>query len=133
MKTFLLEHLIIYLFVFTNNRTLAEILREIRANIDGDRVSLINVRRRAIWEDTCRQLGRKQFSPNNRLSVKFADNQGGSEGAVDLGGPKREFLRLAVKAANEESAIFVGPPGCRSLFPNTTGMCLSFIYMIILL
>ena len=40
-----------------------------------------------------------------------------------MGGPKREFLRLVVKAANEDSGIFIGPAGCRSLFPNFIGMC----------
>ena len=47
---------------------------------------------------------RKRFSPYNRISIKFADNEGNSEGAVDVGGPKREFLRLVVKAANEASS-----------------------------
>ena len=66
----------------------------------------------------------KGFSPNDRISVKFADNEGKSEGAVDVGGPKRKFLRLVVKAANEDSGIFIGPAGCCSLFPNFIGMCL---------
>ena len=133
MKRYLLERLKICLFIFTNNRTLAEILQGIQANINRQNVSLINVHRSTFWEDTCHQLGGKKFSPNNRLSVKFVNNEGESEGAVDLGGPTREFLTLAVKAANEESGIFIGPPECRSLFPNTTGMCLSFTYMSILL
>ena len=42
----------------------------------------------------------------------------------DVGGPKRGFLRLVVKAANGDSGIFVGPARCRSLFPNVVGMCL---------
>lgn len=104
----------------TTTRTLAEILQGIQANINRQNVSLINVHRSTFWEDTCHQLGGKKFSPNNRLSVKFVNNEGESEGAVDLGGPTREFLTLAVKAANEESGIFIGPPECRSLFPNTT-------------
>ena len=69
---------------------------------------------------------RKRFSPYNRISIKFADNEGNSKGAVDVGGPKREFLRLVVKAANEDSGIFIGPARCRSLFPNFVGMCLLF-------
>ena len=56
-----------------------------------------------------------------RFSVKFADNEGNSEGAVDVGGPKREFFRMVVKAANEDSGIFIGPEGCRSLHPSTIG------------
>ena len=102
-----------------------EILQQVQDKINEDQISFINVRRSAIWVDTCRQLIRKRFSPNNRISVKFADNDGKDEGAVDVGGPKREFLRLVVKAANEDSGIFSGPVGCRSLFPNVTGnLCL---------
>ncbi|KAK2558005.1 G2/M phase-specific E3 ubiquitin-protein ligase [Acropora cervicornis] len=81
---------------------------------------MIEVRRSTVWEDVCAKLGQKSFSPNNRFLVKFVNKEGESEEAVDLNGPKRELLRLAVKAANENSNIFFGPPGCRSLFANTT-------------
>ena len=72
--------------------------------------------------DTCRQLMQERFSPYNRISVKFGDNEGNSQGAVDVGGPKWEFLRLVVKAANEDSGIFIGPATCCSLFPNVVAM-----------
>lgn len=92
--------------------------------IDRDQTAYINVRRSAIWSDTCRQLTRKRFSPLHQISVKFADNEGRSEGAVDLGGPKRESLRMVVKTANGDSGIFIRPEGCRSLHPNSIGMCI---------
>ena len=76
--------------------------------------------------DTCHQIKCKRFSPYNRISIKFADIEGNSEGAVDVGGPKREFLRLLVKAAKEDSVIFIGPARCCSLFPNIVGMYLLF-------
>ena len=64
--------------------------------------------------------------------MKFADSKGNSEGAVDIGGPEREFLRMAVKAANLDSGIFVRPETCRSLFRNSVGTyschCLQSIY-----
>ena len=128
VKTFLWEHLKIYLFIFRSNRTSSEVLREIQDNINGEGVTMIEVGRSTVWEDVCDKLGQKSFSPNNRLLVKFVDKEGESEEAIDLGGPKRELLRLAVKDANEKSNIFFGPPRCRSLFANTTGMRLSFIY-----
>lgn len=62
--------------------------------------------------------------PYNRISVKFGDNEGNRQGAVDVGGPKLEFLRLVVKAANEDSGMFIGPATCRSSFPNVVDMCL---------
>lgn len=92
--------------------------------IERDQTAYINVQRSAIWSDTCRQLTRKRFSPLHQISVKFADNEGKSEVAVDVGGPRREFLRLVVKAANVDSSIFIGPEGCRSLHPNSIGMCI---------
>ena len=39
-----------------------------------------------------------------------------------MGCPKREFPRLVVKAANEDSGIFIGEPGCHSLYPNAIGI-----------
>ena len=114
----------LFISLCSYNKTLPEVLQEVQDKINTDEISFINVRRSAIWVDTCRQLMRKLFSPYNRISVKFADNEGNSEGAVDVGGPKREFLRLVVKAANEDSGIFIGPARCRSLFPNVVGMCL---------
>lgn len=74
--------------LFTWNRTLLENLQQVQDKINADQISFINVRRSAIWVDTCRQLMRKCFSPNNRISVNFADNEGKSKGAVDVGGPK---------------------------------------------
>ena len=101
---------------------MSEILQELQIKINTDEACYINVRRSAIWSDTCRQLMRKRFSTLHRVSVKFADNEGKSEGAIDVGGPKREFFRLLVKAVNEDSGIFIGPEGCRSLYPNSIGM-----------
>ena len=83
--------------------------------------SLINIRRRYVWEDACRHLVRKKFDPRAIISVKFADDDGTSEGAVDACGPRREFLRLLVKAANEDSGVFIGKLEQRVLFPNATG------------
>ena len=39
-------------------------------------------------------MNKKSFSPQNKLSVKFMDDIGQSEGAVDTGGPAREFFTL---------------------------------------
>ena len=107
---------------FSNNRTLADVLQELHIKIARDETLYINVRRGAIWSDTRRQLLQKRFCPLLRVSVKFADNEGNSERAVDVGGPKREFFRMLIKAACEDSGIFIGPEGCRSLYPNSTGM-----------
>lgn len=81
-------------------QNLEEILRDLRTSrVNNEGRTIVNIRRGHIWEDSCRCLQRKRFCPNAIISVCFADDFGNSEGAVDIGGPRREFLRLLVKAA----------------------------------
>lgn len=89
--------------------------------VDTATRSYINVRRHHIWEDSSRFLSRKRFDPKSTISVKFADDDGTSEGAVDLGGPRREFLRMLLQAANLQSGVFQGPEDRRVLFANSLG------------
>ena len=84
--------------------------------------SLINIRRKHVWEDASRHLLRKKFDPKAVISVKFADDDGNSEGAIDAGRPRREFLRLLIKAANEHAGLFYCKLDQRVLFLNATGM-----------
>ncbi len=58
--------------------------------------NLTNVRRSNVLVDGMAKIARASFVPNRKLSVKFADDIGQSEGTVDLGGPTREFLWLSV-------------------------------------
>lgn len=53
--------------------------------------------------------------------MKFADDMGASEGAVDQGGPTREFLRLALKAMYDTSGMFGGEDKNIGLVPNSQG------------
>ena len=46
---------------------------------------------------TLEKMKRAKFNASHPLSVKFADGPGQSEGAVDRGGPTREFLRIAIR------------------------------------
>ena len=62
-----------------------------------------------------------KFNPKALVSIKFADYNGSSEGAVDTGGPRREYFRLLIRAVNLESGIFCGPEDNRIIFPNATG------------
>ena len=63
--------------------------------------NLINVRRNHVLEDGIAKMSRSRFDPTRPLSVKFADELGSSEGAIDLGGSTREFF---------------SPSDCRSFF-----------------
>ena len=98
------------------------ILREIRSNeVDEEARSYINVRRSQLWADSCRHLKKSKFNPKAEVSIKFADSSGSSEGAIDAGGPRREYFRLLVRAVNLEAGIFCGPEYSRVIFPNATG------------
>ena len=64
---------------------------------------------------------KSKFNPKAVVSIKFADYHGSSEGAVDMGDPRREYFRLLIHAVNIESGIFCGPEDNRIIFPNATG------------
>ena len=82
--------------------------------------NLINVRRNHVLEDGIAKMSRSRFDPSRPLSVKFADELGSSEGAVDLGGPTREFLRLAVQEAFSTNT-FIGTASSKVIVINQEG------------
>ena len=73
-----------------------ESLNAIRDRVDEDVVNYFNINRGNMIDGALRALKRKKFNERGRISVKFADDIGQSEGAIDAGGPTREFLRLAM-------------------------------------
>ncbi len=82
--------------------------------------NLINVRRKHVFIDGIKNIGRPNFNASLPVSVKFADELGSSEGAVDLGGPTREFLRLAIQGVFSSNA-FAGPANRKMLVLNQEG------------
>ncbi|KXJ19536.1 G2/M phase-specific E3 ubiquitin-protein ligase [Exaiptasia diaphana] len=107
-----------------NSQTLTpitDILDKLQAPLtESNSVSSINIRRQFVLEDTIRFLKRKRFDQKTTISVRFADDHGVGEGAIDAGGPRREFLRLLVKAVNEQSGVFCGPIDGRTLQANAS-------------
>lgn len=55
------------------------------------------------------------------MSVKFSDDRGTTEEAVDLGGPRQEFLRLLMETL-AESDMFEGPEGHLNLALSSSGV-----------
>ncbi|XP_070539541.1 G2/M phase-specific E3 ubiquitin-protein ligase-like [Ptychodera flava] len=82
---------------FTTSIPLAEILANLAEQIDRSKTSLFNISRNHLFDGVKRGLKRKSFHPKNKISVKFTDDDGSPEGAVDAGGPMRELLTLTVK------------------------------------
>lgn len=65
--------------------------------------------------DSVRILNCKQFDPRSTISVKFTDDDGTSEQAVDLGGRLRQFPCLLLQASILQSRVFQGPKCYRVL------------------
>lgn len=79
---------------------------------DDEDEERITVRRSHIWEDTVRTL-RRNIDLRKTIKVTFL-----GEPAIDDGGPRREYLRLLMKALSEQS-LLTGPPLCKVLVHNT--------------
>lgn len=104
------------------SRETKDILQELAMQIQPNNISRFNINRRNVWDGACRGFRRSTFSPSNTLLVKFTDDSGLSEEAVDQGGPRREFLRLLMDAI-QNSSIFEGPPTARILTLDSHGKC----------
>ncbi|XP_028449616.1 G2/M phase-specific E3 ubiquitin-protein ligase-like isoform X2 [Perca flavescens] len=90
---------------------LISVLKNITSRLDSGvppRSNSVNVMRESVLESAFRAFRRPRFSPDHRLNVVFVDVDGTTEGAVDDGGPSREFLRLLVMAI-KDSMYFTGP------------------------
>lgn len=101
--------------------TLKDVLTNLAQQIDADRISKFNINRREVWDGACRGLKRKTFRAENRLSVIFTDSFGNAEGAVDFGGPAREFLKLLIQFL-QSSKLFEGPENSKTLSCDAQGI-----------
>ncbi|CAH0556962.1 unnamed protein product [Brassicogethes aeneus] len=86
--------------------TLEGILQNLHRKIDNTKISHFNVYRNDIFKCCIKAMNRKSFNIFNKISVKFSDVEGVSEGAVDVGGPTREMLRLSMNYIKNCSLFF---------------------------
>ncbi|XP_060786877.1 uncharacterized protein LOC132892603 [Neoarius graeffei] len=86
--------------------TLERIMEQISSRVNNDSTVRFNIIRRSVWDGASRALGRSNFSPEKKVDVKFTDDYGISEGAVDNGGPTREFFRLCLHEIKDKIGIF---------------------------
>ena len=114
-------------FSHEDNTLLADILRQLEGQINIDLPkNMLNVWRGNILEGARLGFTRKKFNPCAPLDVVFADSaavlggEGIAEGAVDAGGPQREFLTLCMQAI-EQGPCFTGES--KILTRDATGMC----------
>ncbi|XP_015259139.1 PREDICTED: G2/M phase-specific E3 ubiquitin-protein ligase-like isoform X4 [Cyprinodon variegatus] len=81
----------------------------------------INVCRDRILECSLHAFRRRRFDPAAKLDVVFVDEEDTAEGAVDEGGPTREYLRLLMRAIHQ-SNVFEGHENDRHLALNTSAL-----------
>lgn len=116
-------------YCFSDSRmTLERIMEQIGSRVNNDSIVRFNIIRRNVWDGTSRAMGRSNFSPEKKVDVKFTDDYGTSEGAVDNGGPTREFFRLCLHEIKDKIGIFEGPPNAKVLTCNSKGTLLINSY-----
>ncbi|XP_059187547.1 G2/M phase-specific E3 ubiquitin-protein ligase-like [Centropristis striata] len=97
-------------------------MEQISSKVNNDRTVRFNIIRRSVWDGASRAMGRSNFSPEKQVDVKFTDDYGISEGAVDNGGPTREFFRLCLHDIKDKIGIFEGPRNAKVLTCNSKAM-----------
>jgi len=101
---------------------LTDILQQLGNVIDDDDVATFNVCRSRLWDCVRRGMRRSSFSPHKRVSVVFTDVCGTGEGAVDDGGPRREFFTLGLEWLIDN--VFVGSDSAGKFLSNcSSGKC----------
>ncbi|XP_077057394.1 uncharacterized protein LOC143710316 [Siphateles boraxobius] len=103
---------------------LQTILKKLQSTIDGNicpTANQINVFRENILQCSLQAVKRRRFNPQAKLDVVFVDAGENGEGAIDEGGPTREYLRLLMRAIHQ-SNVFQGHEKDRSLALDTQAL-----------
>ncbi|XP_033099825.1 G2/M phase-specific E3 ubiquitin-protein ligase-like [Anneissia japonica] len=116
------EHHQTYNSTYRQNLTAFQLFQRLnKVDDDDDTSSLFNICRSNVWSGAVRGLKRKSFAPSKRLSLLFTDSIGQAEGAIDQGGPRREFFTLIMEEI-KQSSLFDGPMDKRVLSFNGAAM-----------
>ncbi|XP_027132288.1 G2/M phase-specific E3 ubiquitin-protein ligase [Larimichthys crocea] len=110
------------------SRMLLEILLELASKINMNQRCRVNINRSAVWEGAVRGFKRLSYEPHLMVSVKFSDDMGESEEGVDLGGPRREFLRLLIESI-AKSPMFEGKENSKNLALYSTALREDWYYI----
>ncbi|XP_062418993.1 uncharacterized protein LOC134131245 [Pungitius pungitius] len=89
------------------NAPVQEILLELSSKISTKQQCKFNINHSAVWDGAVRGFQRVSYDPNLMITVKFSDDMGRNEEGIDLGGPRREFLRLLMETM-ARSPMFEG-------------------------
>lgn len=76
----------------------SEILLQLASKITPNKTCKFNINRQSVLDGAIRGFKRVSYDPTATMSVRFSDDLGTYEEAIDLGGPRREFLTLLMEA-----------------------------------
>ena len=74
-----------------NTKSSQEVLLDLASKIDTNQRCRFNINRSAVLDGAVRGFKRLSYNPASQMFVKFSDDLGIDEEAVDLGGPRRIF------------------------------------------
>ncbi|KAL0964314.1 hypothetical protein UPYG_G00322130 [Umbra pygmaea] len=96
---------------------LQAVLSKLWGQVDQDNCPVANMiivhRGNVLWS-SLHAFQRNMFNPEARLDVTFVDCESKGEGAIDQGGPSREYYRLLMKDI-QKCPIFEGPEATKRL------------------
>nr|XP_023666308.1 G2/M phase-specific E3 ubiquitin-protein ligase-like [Paramormyrops kingsleyae] len=81
-----------------NTLSAQEVLLNLASQIESKQKCRFNINRSSVLDGAVQGFRRVSYNPKYQMCIKFSDDLGMDEEAVDLGGPRREFLRLLMEA-----------------------------------
>ena len=82
----------------TDELTAADVVSNLSVKLNKSSCSRFNINRANVWDGALRGFKRSTYNPTFAMRVRFTDDVGQSEEALDTGGPTREFLTLLIDA-----------------------------------
>ncbi|XP_054464625.1 G2/M phase-specific E3 ubiquitin-protein ligase-like [Anoplopoma fimbria] len=104
-----------------STKSAQEVLLNLASQISSNQRCRFNINRSSVLDGAIRGFKRLSYNPASQMCVKFSDDLGMDEEAVDLGGPRREFLRLLMEAL-ALSPMFEGRDSKLSLALDSTAL-----------
>ncbi|XP_031150685.1 G2/M phase-specific E3 ubiquitin-protein ligase-like [Sander lucioperca] len=98
----------------TNTKSAQDVLLSLASQIVSNQKCRFNINRSSVLDGAMRGFKRLSYNPSYQMCIKFSDDLGIDEEAVDLGGPRRESLRLLMEALIQ-SPMFEGKDGKMNL------------------
>ncbi|XP_078029666.1 G2/M phase-specific E3 ubiquitin-protein ligase-like [Epinephelus lanceolatus] len=104
-----------------NTKSAQEVLLNLASQIDSNQRCRFSINRSSVLDGALRGFRRMSYNPRYQMCIKFSDDLGMDEEAVDLGGPRREFLRLLMEAL-ALSPMFEGRDGKLNLALDSSAL-----------